>query len=290
MGLLLLRTGSQSPAAKRAARRLIVTFSYTQIAQYLRCPRSYRHRYLDGWREKDSRASLVFGRAFEKALSAFFSGEDCTAALFKEWAVYQDAQLEYSRGDDWDRMLRQGIRLLERLAQDDRIRIHQPRNNMQVKLVRALSSENDFVSYIDAVGNLDGQRCLLEWKTTTARYPEEPDGLLALDPQLICYSWISGISDAAVVAFVRKRIPEIQYLKTTITDDQRREFSQLVGTTVSQIEAGQFLPHSGIRFPQNGCVSCAELGLCLGNQPLIDAKLIRLPGASDLDWLDLLDD
>jgi hypothetical protein len=114
------------------------------------------------------------------------------------------------------------------------------------------------------VGALDDKRCLLEWKTTTARYPEEPEGLLALDPQLICYSWIS--------------------------DEQRREYSQLVGTTVSQIEAGQFLPHSGIRFPQNGCVSCAQLGLCLNNPQLVETKLIRRPGASDLDWLDLLDD
>jgi hypothetical protein len=64
----------------------------------------------------------------------------------------------------------------------------------------------------------------------------------------------------------------------------------LIGTTVSQIETGQFLPHSGIRFPQNGCVSCAELGLCLGNQKLVDAKLIRRPGASDLDWLEHFDD
>src|ERR1700675_339515 len=117
-------------------------------------------------------------------------------------------------------MLRQGIRLLERLAQDDRIRIRQPRDNMRVKLVRSLSSDNDFVSYIDAIGNLDGKRCLLEWKTTTARYPEEPNGLLALDPQLICYSWMSGIANAAIVAFVRKRIPEIQYLKTSISDQQ----------------------------------------------------------------------
>src|ERR1035438_3697081 len=67
-------------------------------------------------------------------------------ALFKEWGAYQDAQLEYSRGDDWDHMLRQGTRLLERLAQDDRIRIHQPRDNMQVKLVRSLSSADAFRS------------------------------------------------------------------------------------------------------------------------------------------------
>jgi hypothetical protein len=161
---------------------------------------------------------------------------------------------------------------------------------MQVKLVRPLSAGNDFVAFLDAVGTLDGKPSLLEWKTTTARYPEEPDGLLALDPQLICYSWISGISDVAVVAFVRKRFSEIQYLKTTINDQQRREFAQLVGATVSQIEAGQFVPHSGIRFPQNGCISCSQLGLCLGNQPLVDAKLVRRPGASDLDWLDPFDD
>ena len=49
-----------------------MTFSYTQVSQYLRCPRSYRFRYLDGWREKESRAALCFGRCFEKALAVFF--------------------------------------------------------------------------------------------------------------------------------------------------------------------------------------------------------------------------
>jgi len=267
-----------------------MTFSYTQIAQYLRCPRSYRYRYLDGWREKETRASLVFGRCFERALAAFFQRQDSAAVLFKEWGAHRDTQLEYSNGDHWDRMVRQGVQLLERLAQHDRIRIPHPRRNLQLKLVRSLPSGNNFVAYVDALGNLDGQRCLLEWKTTTARYPEQPEGMLALDPQLICYSWMSGIADVAVVAFVRKHMPEIQYLKTVITDAQREEFNQLVESTVQQIEAGQFLPHSGIRFPQNGCVSCPQLGHCLGNSQLIDARLIRRPGASDLDWLDDLND
>jgi len=92
------------------------------------------------------------------------------------------------------------------------------------------------------------------------------------------------------VAFVRKRFCEIQYLKTTITDQQREEFGRMVETTVSHIEAAEFLPHSGIRFPQNGCISCPQLGLCLDNKQLIEAKLIRRPGAGDLDWLDQLVD
>ena len=267
-----------------------MTYSYTQISQYLRCPRSYRHRYLDGWREKETRAAMLFGRCFEKALAAYFLREDSAAVLFKELGAYRDAQLEYGNGDGWDRMVRQGVQLLEQLARDNCIRIRQPRRNLQVKMVRRLPNGRDFVAYIDALGYLNGTRSLIEWKTTTSRYPEEPEGLLALDPQLVCYSWISGIREVALVVFLRKRMPEIQYLRTSISDEQRQEFGQLVEDTIKRIEAGRFLPHSGIRFPQNGCVSCPYLGLCLGNQQLVDSKLIRLPGASDLDWLDLLDD
>jgi len=225
---------------------------------------------------------------FERALAAFFLRQDAAAALFEEWKLYQDQKLEYSHGDTWDRMLEQGIQLLERFCQEDRVRIRQPRRNLQIKFTRSLSGQNEFVAYIDAIGRLDDTRCLLEWKTTSARYPTEPNGLLALDPQLVCYSWITGISEVAQVVFVRKRLVEIQYLRTTISDEQRREFSQLVDEIIRQIEAAQFLPHSGIRFPQNPCNSCPYIGLCLGRPELVEAALIRRPGAESLDWLDQL--
>src|SRR6266850_6347180 len=40
----------------------VVVYSYTQNNQYLRWPRSYRFRYLDGWREKETRAAMVLKR------------------------------------------------------------------------------------------------------------------------------------------------------------------------------------------------------------------------------------
>jgi hypothetical protein len=265
-------------------------YSYTQISQYLRCPRSYRYRYLDGWREKDTRAAMVFGRCFEKALGAYFQEQDCTAAFFKEWDAFRDTPFVYRKGESWDRLLHQGVHLLEKFVREDRVCVPHPKENLQLRRTRSLDSGNDFVSYIDAIGDLDGKPCLIDWKTTTSRYSEEPAGLLSLDPQLICYSWISGIPDVAFIVFVRKQAPEIQYLKATISEEQRREFGRLVETTVHQLESGQFSSHSGIRFPQNGCVSCPHLGLCLGNQQLIETNLIRRPGASDLDWLDELVD
>lgn len=265
-------------------------YSYSQISHYLRCPRSYRYRYLDGWRERDTRAAMMFGRCFEKALSAYFEQQDSTEVLFKEWAVYRDTPFEYRKGETWDRLLHQGVHLLEMFVREDRVRVRHPKENLQLRISRSLEGGQEFVSYIDAIGELDGKRCLIDWKTTTSRYSEEPEGLLSLDPQLICYSWISGISDVALVVFVRKQAPEIQYLKATISEEQRQEFGRLVETTIRQLESGHFSSHSGIRFPQNGCVSCPHLGLCLGNQQLVETSLIRRPGASDLDWLDELVD
>src|SRR5881296_1559305 len=265
-----------------------MTYSYTQISQYLTCPRRYRHRYLDGWQEKDTRAAMLFGRAFEQALAAYFRHEHPAVTLFREWSIYQNQPLHYSERDSWDQMLQQGIQLLERFSQEDRVRIRQPRRNLQIKFLRPLSGLNEFVAYVDAIGMLDGGACLLEWKTTSCRYSEEPEGLLALDPQLVCYSWMTGISEVAQVVFVRKRLVEVQYLHTKITDEQRREFSQLVEDTVRRIESAQFLPHSGIRFPQNPCSTCPYVGLCLGREELVAADLVRRPGAEDLGWLDEL--
>ena len=265
-----------------------MTYSYTQISQYLTCPRRYRHRYLDGWREKDARASMLFGRAFEQALGALFRREDPGAVFFSEWSACQNRDLHYSKGDSWDRMLRQGIMLLNRFCQDDRVRVHQPRRNLQIKFTRSVGEKNDFVAYIDAIGKLDGARCLFEWKTSSSRYPEEPEGLLSLDPQLVCYSWMTGIAEVAQIVFVRKSLVEVQYLRTTITDEQRHEFGRLAENTIRRIESADFLPHSGIRFPQNPCSSCPYVGLCLGKQEMIDASVVRRPGADSLDWVNEL--
>ena len=265
-----------------------MTYSYTQISQYLTCPRRYRHRYLDGWQEKDTRAAMLFGRAFERALTAYFLREVPAAVLFREWTACKNQGLRYSNAryvgpDAAARHSTPGPVL------PGRPHSHSPASTKRADQVHAgVSEKNDFVAYVDAIGKLDGTRCLLEWKTTSCRYPEEPDGLLALDPQLVCYSWMTGISEVAQVVFVRKRLVEVQYLRTTITDGQRAEFGHLVEDTIRRVESAQFLPHSGIRFPQNPCSACPYLGLCLGKQQLVDAALVRRPGAENLGWLDEL--
>ena len=116
-------------------------------------------------------------------------------------------------------------------ARDNRVHIPDPEHNLQSKVVRD-PNENQFVAYVDGIRKLDRVRCI-DWKTTSSRYAEAPQGLLSLDPQLICYSWIAGISEVAFVTFVRKNQPEIQYLKSFFSEEQRQEYGRLVAPTLS---------------------------------------------------------
>src|ERR1700687_456537 len=121
-------------------------YSYTQISQYLSCPRRYRHRYLDGWQEKDTRAAMLFGRAFEQAVAALFRREDPAAVLFEQWTPCKELELDYSWNDTWGHRLQKGIQLLKRFVQDGRVQIHQANTHQQIRFTRTLSSGNDFVA------------------------------------------------------------------------------------------------------------------------------------------------
>src|SRR5580658_2796537 len=133
---------------------LMMHYSYTQISNYLTCPRRYRHRYLDGWQEKDVRAAMLFGRCFEQAVAALFRHEDPSVVLFEQWAPCKDVELTYSGNDTWDHMFQQGIQLLERFTQDGRVQIHQPESHQQVRFTRPLGVGSSFVAFVDAVGEL----------------------------------------------------------------------------------------------------------------------------------------
>ena len=58
-------------------------------------------------------------------------------------------------------MLHQGIHLLERFVQADRIHVRNPQQDLQVKVRETLQSGNGFVGYLDAIGEVDGVRCVI---------------------------------------------------------------------------------------------------------------------------------
>jgi hypothetical protein len=251
-------------------------YSYTQLSTYLQCPLKYKYHYLDGWQERDDKASLVFGRVFQMAVESQFLVEDSVRFFAEHWTRVKEVQLEYANGDSWEKMLDQGQQLLTRFREDQRVQIEDGRTDFQVKIRRPLSlSERHFLAYIDALGWVDGIHCLIEWKTSTQSYPESLPRMLELDPQLVCYSWAAQKQQVCLVNFVRKKQPEVQYLHARIRKRQWKALEQTIGLLASEMEGGYFYPRSGIRYPNNQCLNCSHLGLCLRKKALVEEKLVK---------------
>jgi putative RecB family exonuclease len=252
-------------------------YSYTQLSTFLQCPLKYKYHYLEGWAEREDKASLAFGRVFQMAVESQFLVDDSVQFFTQHWAKLKDVPLEYANGDSWEKMLEQGQALLERFRDDQRVQIEDGRVDFQIKIRRALPwSERHFLAYIDAIGWVDGIHSLIEWKTSTQCYPESLPRMLELDPQLVCYSWVAQKQEVCLVNFIRKKRPEIQYLHARIRKRQWRAFSQTLDMLVSEMEAGHFYPRSGIRYPNNQCLNCGYLGLCLRQKRLVEDRLVKV--------------
>lgn len=156
------------------------------------------------------------------------------------------------------------MHLLERFPQENRVRIPNPRRDLQPKIARQRPNGNEFLPYIDATSERDSTGCLTDWKNNDKPLSRRPCGIAIARPtidfvipgQPAFLMWRSSSSGGNISR--RSRISE-----TSISEKQRIEFARQSEATVGQIDAVQFPPHSGIRLFQDTCLSCPHLGLCL---------------------------
>jgi hypothetical protein len=119
-----------------------MTYSYTQISHYLSCPRRYKHRYLDGWKEKDTRAAMCLAGHSNKPWLPTSSGRMPPRCSTGSGPFTGRADFTIPSGTAGTAMLQSGVQLLDRFAQDDRIRIRQSRRNLQIKYTKVLAGQN----------------------------------------------------------------------------------------------------------------------------------------------------
>ncbi len=265
-----------------------MTYSYTQISQYLSCPRRYKHRYLDGWKEKDTRAAMLFGRAFEQAVGAYFQRQDAAAVLYREWSHCRTAVSTIPSGTA-------GTACCNRACSCS---IASPRTTGFASASLGATCRSSSPS---------------PWPGRTTSWPTSMPSESSTAPAACS-------SGRPLPAAIRRNLPDCwpwilswfaipgspgsqTWLRWCLSASGWSRFSTSgppsatnsakssaiwSRTRSGRIEAAEFLPHSGIRFPQNPCTSCPYIGLCLGRPDLTEAALVRRPGADDLGWLDEL--
>src|SRR5438309_1268593 len=83
----------------------------------------------------------------------------------------------------------------------------------------------------------NGTRALVEWEVTSTIHRAGARRLVGCGPRRGCASRPTGLVGVGAGRLVRERLVELQYLRTTIPDEQRQEFGQLVDDTVRRIES-----------------------------------------------------
>jgi NAD(P)-dependent dehydrogenase (short-subunit alcohol dehydrogenase family) len=86
---------------------------------------------------------------------------------------------------------------------------------------------------LEQLGTKHGSLCLAHRKVALIIGGNSGIGLLFARPTAHLLL-VSGISDVALAVSVGKHAPEIQYLRTSISEEQRREFGRLLETTITR--------------------------------------------------------
>jgi len=189
------------------------------------CPYKYYLRRILGWREKDIKASLLFGRALESAIQYHHehNGHDPIAKFKQLWGEHKENKdLVYTKTEaSWESLDRAGSEMIKLYT------IRQPNlpiplnAQFQCEFTKEVFPGDENFGGIEHGGKLDitaavdynhpmlpkkqpngsaFRRVIGDIKTSALDLDDRP-GIVAFDKQLRNYSWLTGISDVFFLWF-----------------------------------------------------------------------------------------
>ena len=199
--------------------------SFSAGLDYDQSPKKYYYRRILGFKERDNKAALLFGRAWEQAVQFYHdnNGTGIVEKFTELWAAHKDkTDISYTKTErDWPSLNKAGTELARLYI------IRQPslpiplggQSVFQREYSKEVFPNDPLYGGIEDAGKLDiicyvdpnhPMLTKVEWKpeygilrplivdmkATAADLPERP-GLAAFDKQLRRYSWQSGIRDVA---------------------------------------------------------------------------------------------
>lgn len=208
--------------------------SYSAGNTFDQCPLKYKLQKIDGWKEKDTKAAFMLGRAFEQAIQWYHEhdGQGAIEHFLEQWQPHAaNKELKYTKVEkDWTTCRQIGIDWLKLYA------IRQPylpipiggQTLFQREFAKEVFPNDPNYGEIEDAGKLDIVAYVqpehpllpkLDWKpeygplrpvivdikTSGVDFPEAY-GIAAYDTQLRRYSWLSGIRDVALLWFVKKSL------------------------------------------------------------------------------------
>ena len=211
---------------KSASGREINHASSSALDLFKGCRRKFFLEKIQGWREKDKRGSLEFGKAIETAVQFFYENGckpgDAVDHFKMTWLKFADIPLTYTDQEgSWKNLYTMGselMRLFEAIYST--LPIKHPKFQLEYRKKVFPGSQYDdleFLGYIDILSTLeDGTRIVVDMKTAKSALDLTPN-MLAMDGQLRKYSWLTGCPKVAFLNFIKAGNPDSFKKGTTVT-------------------------------------------------------------------------
>jgi PD-(D/E)XK nuclease superfamily len=200
--------------------------SYSAGLEFDNCPYKYWLHRVQGWREKDTKAALLFGRALEDAVQFYHQtgGKMGEEEFIRLWLLCKDKELTYTKQEvDWDGLMRAGREMM-RLYQIRQPSLPVPMDTIfQRNFTKEVFPGNEkfggieFFAKLDMITHVDPNHPMLtkiEWKPeygvyrpvivdmkTSGKDLDSSAGIVKHDLQLRMYAWVRGIYDVAFLWF-----------------------------------------------------------------------------------------
>ena len=244
--------------------------SYSRINRYLLCPEQYRLYYLERLRPKVESAGLVFGARVHLALADLFrSGVDPVDTFQKDWESLKEVELRYGKRESWQDLQGKGAKLLEKFLKAEAPKIQQIQSVEKKFELRITLLTLPFVGIADLVAQVDGQKTVVDFKTSGSDYDNHE---VVLSDQLTAY-WLAD-PEAKRVAFcvlVKTKEPKIEWHFAERDAERLAEYLAKVQIVSADIASGKFYKRPG-----KHCSYCDFLPVCLGDEKKVQETLVRI--------------
>ena len=253
-----------------------MNLSPTKISTFEDCGMKFKFRYINHYRAKLDSANLEFGKAIHTAIETFFLDGQLPAEIFQEiWSGFENAELNYSRYDNWEKLMESGTQLMELFIKEEATKFIDC-YAMEDWLKFRVDSQTNFWGRGDWIGRVrlpddETVNAIVDFKTSSKKYDESQ---IDLNDQLTGYyhggkKYPFEIDRVIYVVFVKTKTPYIQWVIGKRNSDQVNEFLQKVKYYNDEICRGNFYKKYGL-----GCQWCDYQALCLGDEKRIKEELI----------------
>jgi RecB family exonuclease len=242
--------------------------SWSRVQLYLRCPRAFWYRYIEGVPSSFTSSALVLGSAVHDLVgehyAALIAGEtagDMPLASAFIGACFDEADPAVKLGpkEDRDGLCDLGAAMAMALTEHDLLGDTWSVAGVEERVEGPLLDEAPpFVGYIDLLMVDDtGQLGLVDFKTTRSRWSsatlKENSGQLVLYESLLD----TDTTHSSFVTVTKAKAPKVQQLTVEGSEQQLDALHEQVRHVWRGIESGAFPAHPGW-----GCGSCGYQDRC----------------------------